>query len=63
MYISFLILVVLLLSFLVLRKTRENFQENEKPLLFIHIPKTGGTYVEKIFNKYNYIFHIILGIP
>ena len=50
----FLILVVLLLSFLVLRKTRENFQENEKPLLFIHIPKTGGTYVEEVFNKYNY---------
>tara|TARA_Y100000992_G_C21272879_1_gene497932 strand:+ start:425 stop:1108 length:684 start_codon:yes stop_codon:yes gene_type:complete len=50
----FLILVILLLSFLVLRKTKENFQENEKSLLFIHIPKTGGTYVEEVFNKHNY---------
>ena len=30
----FLILVILLLSFLFLNKTKENFQENEKPLLF-----------------------------
>ena len=52
-YILILIVLLILFYFFKLKK-KENFQENEKPLLFIHIPKAGGSYVEKEFNKNNY---------
>lgn len=57
MNIYFLILVVLLFSFLVLRKTKENFQENEKKFLFIHIPKTAGNSFIQSFNDFKSVDH------
>lgn len=48
------ILIAIILLYFILSFKSENFLVNKKPLLFIHIPKTGGTYVENLLKESGY---------
>ena len=48
------ILIAIILLYIILSNSQENFLENKKPLLFIHIPKTGGSFVENLFKESGY---------
>lgn len=48
------ILIAIILLYIILNYKSENFLVNKKPLLFIHIPKTGGTYVENLLKESGY---------